>query len=197
MPRLNLKEERAETQPVAPEPGRGEAPPPTLREIGGPRRGLSPWLQVALAILLFALIAVGLNYFGVIRLWEGKPPAVVETMEEPEVTQPQEEPLVEVTPTPTPVPVEKPPVVVPPAGAGGDYTVQVSSWMTQGKASEEAAKLTAGGFNAFVEEAVVQGETWHRVRIGHYATQKEAATAASQLEQMLEDGFWVTRVRSK
>ena len=96
-------------------------------------------------------------------------------------------------PTPTPTPVQKPKPSPLPAGTG-NYTVQVSSWMSKAKANAEADRLIQGGFSAFVEDAVVGGGRWYRVRIGRYSTQKEAAAAVKQLQESLEDGFWVARV---
>jgi cell division protein FtsN len=66
--------------------------------------------------------------------------------------------------------------------------------MTPSKANQEAQRLTTAGFDAFVEDAMVLGERWYRVRVGHYATEREATTAAGQLQQMLENGIWVARV---
>jgi len=77
----------------------------------------------------------------------------------------------------------------------GDYTVQVSAWMTQQKADAEAAKLSAAGYTAFVEDAYVGGGNWYRVRIGRYATMEEAQQAAAQLQSMMESQLWVARVR--
>ena len=76
----------------------------------------------------------------------------------------------------------------------GDYTVQVSAWMTQQKADEEASRLSAAGYTAFVEDGFVAGETWYRVRVGRYATMEEAQQAAAQLQPMMESQIWVARV---
>ena len=79
--------------------------------------------------------------------------------------------------------------------ATGDYTVQVSAWMTQQKADAEAAKLSAAGYTAFVEDAYVGGGNWYRVRVGRYASVEEAQQAAAQLQSMMESQLWVARVR--
>lgn len=202
MPKLNLKEEE-EREPVLEE----TAPPATLRDIGGETRGgMSPVLLVALGIVILGALTFALNYFGVIHLWGKKAPTVVTTLPEPERFPPpvEAEPPVEPTPTPTPTPtpepvkprpVEPPRVEIPPSGTG-DFTVQVSSWITMGKANEEAARLKAGGLDAFVQEGMVGGERWYRVRVGRYATQREAAEAAKRLQAMLENGIWVARIGS-
>ena len=81
-----------------------------------------------------------------------------------------------------------------PQSSGGAYTVQVSSWMTPAKADQEAKRLASAGYDAFVENRAVSGETWYRVRVGRYATEKEAAAAASRLGEMSENGAWVAKV---
>jgi cell division protein FtsN/nucleoid DNA-binding protein len=96
--------------------------------------------------------------------------------------------------TPKPVtPHQTPAATLPPSKAGGRFTIQVSSWQTTSKAREQVNRLVAGGYDAFVEESVVAGETRYRVRIGHYATEREAATASAALQQVLDNGLWVAR----
>jgi septal ring-binding cell division protein DamX/nucleoid DNA-binding protein len=201
MPTLNLREEGMEEEKPfdETEPTVG-APPPTLRPLpSGGGRGLSPVWQILLAVIVLGAITFALNYFGVIHLWGKKEKAMVPTtMEPPAVTVPEP---VETKPveTPTPVPVEKPapPTKLPPSGVG-DFTVQVSSWMSMSKATEQVQRLAGAGFDAFVEDAVVAGERWHRVRVGRYASQKEAAAAAAKLQDMLDNGgAWVARIGAK
>lgn len=199
MPKLNLKDEgmEPESTPVEEE---SSAPEPHLRDNATGEGGPSLVLQVLIAVLVLGALTFALNYFGVINLWGHKPATVVETIAEPEVAPPIVDTSVAAaptTPTPTPTPTTppakspKPPV---PSSTGGQYTVQVSAWMTPSKANEEVQRLTAAGFDAFVEDASVSGEMWYRVRVGRYTTEKEAASAASQLQQMLENGIWVARV---
>jgi hypothetical protein len=82
---------------------------------------------------------------------------------------------------------------LPPSGSG-DYTVQISSWMSRSKADNEATKLSTAGYEAFVEDAMVFGSTWYRVRVGRYASLQDAQQAASQLQGMMEGMLWVGRV---
>jgi hypothetical protein len=81
----------------------------------------------------------------------------------------------------------------PPSSGTGTYTVQVSSWTSKGMAEQEASRLTAAGMNAFVEDAVIAGENWYRVRVGRYATSREAKEAADQLAKSLDGNIWVAR----
>lgn len=207
MPKLNLKDEGTEPELT---PGGEEeqeaTPPPMLHESmtegGG---GLSPVLMILIVVIALGALVFAMNYFGVIHLWGKKAPAVVQVVPEPAVTQPpageEKPPAPEVTPTPTPTPTPvKPlpkaekPKPVPSPSTGGNYTIQVSSWMTAAKANEEVQRLTASGYDAYVQDATVSGEQWYRVRVGHYATEKEATSAAAQLQPSLENGIWVARV---
>jgi cell division septation protein DedD len=204
MPKLNLKGEEMEGEPTPPQAE--EAPPPTLRPMAG-GKAPSPLLQVVLAVLVLGALTFALNYFGVVHFWGKKAPQVIETLPEAEVKPPVEEKKVEAPPTPTPTPipatptkptpaptpVQKPKPTPAPSG-GGNFTVQVSSWMSKGKADAEADRLIQGGFSAFVQDATVGSEHWYRVRIGRYSTQKDASAAAKQLQESLEDGFWVAKV---
>ncbi len=99
MPKLNLRGEGAEGEPMSPAPPDDgfremhvEPPelPPTLRDISG-GAGPSPLLQVLLGLLILGAITFALNHFGLIHLWGSKGPAVqVQTPEEslPPVVQP-------------------------------------------------------------------------------------------------------------
>lgn len=210
MPKLNLKEEGME-ETQSPESQFSDPSGPRLRESTERSGGPSPIVQILIAILLLGGITFALNYFGVIHLWGSKTPKVAEsTLPEPEYVPPPATQAPATTPettTPTPTPTttpgtqsSKPAVITPslPASSGtGNYTVQVSSWVTMSKANEEVARLNAGGLSAFVSEATVAGETWYRVRVGRYASQKEADEAASQLQEMLENGIWVARMSSQ
>jgi hypothetical protein len=85
---------------------------------------------------------------------------------------------------------------VPPASSGsGSFTVQVSSWTSKAAAEKQAGRLTAAGMDAFVEDVVIAGENWYRVRVGHYTSSKEAKDAADQLSHSLEGRIWVARAR--
>jgi cytoskeletal protein RodZ len=88
------------------------------------------------------------------------------------------------------------PKFVPPASSGsGSFTVQVSSWTSKALAEKQAGRLTEAGMSAFVEDVVIAGENWYRVRVGHYATSKEAKDAADQLSRSLEGRIWVARMK--
>jgi len=54
------------------------------------------------------------------------------------------------------------------------YIVQVASLRKKNSAEKEAAKYIAKGYNAFLEEAIIEGVTWHRVRVGNFNTLEKA-----------------------
>jgi cell division septation protein DedD len=124
-----------------------------------------------------------------------KPPAGTPSGKPAEkpVEKPVAKPVVP-PPTPAPAPVRPP---VPPSTAGGEYTVQVSSWLTMSKANEEVARLGGAGLEAFVSQGMVSGEMRYRVRVGRYATLRDAEAAAARLSEMLENGIWVARERAQ
>jgi cell division septation protein DedD len=85
----------------------------------------------------------------------------------------------------------------PPPSGSGTFTVQVSSWMSRATAEKEAARLSAAGMSAFVEDATIAGENWYRVRVGRYETSKEAKQAADQLSKSVAGQIWVAKAGGK
>jgi cell division septation protein DedD len=81
----------------------------------------------------------------------------------------------------------------PPPSGSGNFTVQVSSWTSKEMAEKEASRLSAAGMSAFVEDAVIAGESWYRVRVGRYASSKEAKEAADQLAKSVDGQIWVAK----
>jgi len=113
------------------------------------------------------------------------------TSPEPAATLPHGEPAAPTTHR------EPAPTFNPPPSGSGNYTVQVSSWLSKSMAEKEASRLSSAGMSAFVEDAVIAGENWYRVRVGRYGSSKEAKDAASQLSHSLEGRIWVARIGSK
>ncbi|HEX7574645.1 MAG TPA: SPOR domain-containing protein [Bacteroidota bacterium] len=85
----------------------------------------------------------------------------------------------------------------PPPSGSGNFTVQVSSWTSKGMAEKEASRLSSAGMSAFVEDAVIAGENWYRVRVGRYGSSKEAKEAADQLAKSVDGQIWVARAGGK
>jgi hypothetical protein len=85
----------------------------------------------------------------------------------------------------------------PPPSGSGNFTVQVSSWTSKDMAEKEASRLSSAGMSAFVEDAVIAGENWYRVRVGRYASSKEAKEAADQLAKSVDGQIWVAKAGGK
>ena len=79
----------------------------------------------------------------------------------------------------------------------GEYTVQVSAWREKGIADEMVKRLGEAGYPAFVEDRAYKGGTWYTVRIGHYASRKEAASAVQNFGEELKTNYWIDKVKSK
>jgi cell division septation protein DedD len=219
MPRLNLKDDSLESDAEPVDPESNPPAPPTLRDVDEGGRGVSPLLWIILGIIVVAGVVFALNQFNIIHLWGPKSEAVSEALPEPELGSTEESTGEDVTQegegvapsTPIPEarqesPIMPPPTerqaesavpasrqtaaALPPSGTG-NYTIQVSSWETQAKANEEAAKLTAAGYPAYVAEGSVGEDVWFRVRVGHYESLAEARSALRQLSQITETEPWV------
>ncbi|MEO7431826.1 MAG: SPOR domain-containing protein [Dokdonella sp.] len=72
--------------------------------------------------------------------------------------------------TPTPVPA-----------AGGRYVLQTGSYPEPKTADEAKAKLALVGFVAQVQPVTINGKTWHRVRVGPYASASDLEAAKRSL----------------
>lgn len=62
------------------------------------------------------------------------------------------------------------------------WTVQIKSSPDKKFADNWADRLKAKGYDAFVVDADVKGQTWYRVRVGHFAAREEAEALRSTLE---------------
>jgi DedD protein len=66
----------------------------------------------------------------------------------------------------------------------GEYTIQVSSFQTNEEANAYAASLKRKGFTPYVVSTQIAGKgTWHRVRLGVFASADDASRAKSELAQ--------------
>lgn len=70
-----------------------------------------------------------------------------------------------------------------PRAASGPYSVQIDAMMDLQGAQEMARRIKAKGFQPFVVRTEVDGKTWYRLRVGHYATPEDAQAAESRLHQ--------------
>ena len=79
----------------------------------------------------------------------------------------------------------------------GKFTIQISSWPTFQEAQEEAEKLLALGFDAYIQKAYFEksGEVWYRVRVGSFSEHDVASQAASEVSSAINKNTWVDHVR--
>lgn len=69
----------------------------------------------------------------------------------------------------------------PNAAPGGRYVLQTGSYPEPKAADEAKAKLALAGFVAQVQPVTINGRTWHRVRVGPYASASELEAAKRSL----------------
>ena len=81
----------------------------------------------------------------------------------------------------TPAATTLPAGAAPSPSAGGRYILQTASYPDPKGAEEAKARLALVGFSAQVLPVTINGKTWHRVRVGPYATASELETAKRAL----------------
>lgn len=73
------------------------------------------------------------------------------------------------------------PATPAPLASTGRYVLQAGSYPDPKTADEAKAKLAMVGFVAQVQPVTINGKTWHRVRLGPYATASELEAAKRSL----------------
>jgi cell division septation protein DedD len=212
MPDLNLQDEEGSLDNL--DSAGGEEL--TVHEEAETPKKKSGALTVILVIFLIIVIGGGgaflLNRLGVIKLWGKKAAPEVTEMQQP---MPVEQPAVtpsdtaQVSMVVTPPlgetkkpsqPAKQMPVSAPAPKLGemqGGYTVQVSAWRDKETADEMVRRLADAGYPAFVEERPYKDGTWYTVRVGKYATRKEAQLAVENFAEELKSNHWIDRVHTK
>lgn len=124
-------------------------------------------------------------------------PPVVEAFDESRTPQPAPAPppVSEAAPEPEPAP-RTPPPSAPPVQPGtpvvpqpqtserlGSWVIQVASLGTPEGASELESHLRIQGYSAFVEQAVVGGKRYYRVRVGPMLERDDAERTATMLRE--------------
>jgi cell division protein FtsN len=69
------------------------------------------------------------------------------------------------------------------ASTAGRYILQTGSYPEPKAADEAKAKLALAGFVAQVQPVTINGKTWHRVRLGPYASASELESAKKSLSE--------------
>jgi len=73
----------------------------------------------------------------------------------------------------------------PAAPSSGSFVLQVAAYTSDADAQARREKLVAAGVtNAYVEQAVANGKTAHRLRVGPFPTREAAEAAQARLRQL-------------
>ena len=188
--------------------------------------GMGMILVVVLALAIVGGGAFVLNKLGVVHLWGKKPaPAVVQLPEQQpaeqttaQTTEGNQTQMIETPPVdekakapasaaakkggersaPKPAAKEMPtPATADIGNMKGEYTVQVSAWRDKGIAQEMVKRLAEAGYPAFVEDRAYKGGTWSTVRIGRYASRKDAKSAIQNFGEELKTNHWIDKVKAQ
>ncbi|GEM_PF-5663020 len=74
------------------------------------------------------------------------------------------------------------------------YCLQIYSFKDYNRAKEAADKFTARGYTTYIEDIEVVGEgVYHRVRIGSFATAREANRIGREIKSRFGVDYWVDR----
>jgi hypothetical protein len=223
MPDLNLQDEGSLdnlesseqlTEEVAPEEGTEK------------KGGMMTILLVVLAVLIVGGGgAFLLDKLGVVHIFSKKPPqtAMQTPAQQPAETQaaqsnPSETKMLETPPVQggaaggnkavvkSAPPAAKPAQAkqMPAAASGGalkdmkgEYTVQVSAWRDKETADEIVKRLEDAGYPAFTEERQFKDATWFTVRVGRYATRKDAQSAVQNFAEELRSNYWIDKAKAQ
>jgi cell division septation protein DedD len=79
----------------------------------------------------------------------------------------------------------------------GEYTIQVSAWRDKEMAQEIVKRLEDAGYPAFQEERAYKDGTWYTVRVGRYASRKEAQMAVQSFAEELKSSYWIDKAKAK
>jgi cell division septation protein DedD len=207
MPNLNLKDDEVvHEEPMTPRLRR--------RDEGSQNKVMIVILYVVLILVVAGGALFFLNNAGIIKLWGSKPtvkriatPPPIDTTAmaanesaQPEATPPElkksevkkigsrkSQAVKEQAPKKYLPPVQ-------PAGSG-EFAVQISSWTDQAKANTHVAQLRDAGLDAYViETATRTGPRWN-VRVGRYASEQEAKSAAAHLGENSETRVFVVKAQ--
>jgi hypothetical protein len=77
----------------------------------------------------------------------------------------------------------------------GEYTIQVSAWRDKEIAQEIVRRLEDAGYPAFAEDRAYKDGTWFTVRVGRYASRKDAEMAVQSFAEELKSSYWIDKAK--
>lgn len=75
------------------------------------------------------------------------------------------------------------------------YTLQVASSVKQVNANDLLNRLRKQGYDAFIQSAVVNGDTYYRIRIGHFETYNQAKSYREHLINTTDFEPWIDKLK--
>lgn len=77
----------------------------------------------------------------------------------------------------------------------GDFTIQLSAWLSEKGAERELRRLRRYGLDVYLTESEPDslGRVWNRIRMGHYQTLDEAKAVADRFLDTLVVGYTFER----
>jgi cell division septation protein DedD len=79
----------------------------------------------------------------------------------------------------------------------GEYTIQVSAWRDQQMAEEIVKRLENAGYPAFQEERAYKDGIWYTVRVGRYASRKDAEMAVQSFAEEIKTSYCIDKAKAK
>ena len=77
----------------------------------------------------------------------------------------------------------------------GEYTIQVSAWRDKEVAQKIVKRLVDAGYPAIAEDRAYKDATWYTVRVGRYASRKDAKMAVQSLPEELKSSCWIDKAK--
>jgi cell division septation protein DedD len=122
---------------------------------------------------------------------EPPPVAVTPPVKAPVTAPPAKPASTKPAPASSPAPVAAPPPPTPAparaassqAGGKPGFAVQLAALNSRSEADAMAKRLSAKGYEAYVQDPAAGGPSIFRVRVGNYPTRGEAESAAAKLEK--------------
>jgi cell division septation protein DedD len=201
MPDLNLIDDE----------GLSESPKPTPTKPGG-KKGGGGGVATIMVVFIVVILLIGgtfiLNKLGIIKLWGHKKPVPVQTVENEPTQMVQDTLMQQESPQyPSDQAVTEQPALEQPsetqeaaqtssvASMTGDYTIQVFTFAEEKNATTICSRLTEAGYPAYIDTVVVKGKKYNAVRIGKYATRKEAQEAVKNFGEELRANYIIHKIR--
>jgi cell division septation protein DedD len=108
---------------------------------------------------------------------------------------PAAQPAPQATTKPAPASASAPASRPAASGPKSGYVVQLAALNSRSEADAMVKRLSAKGYEAFVQAPAQNAPAIFRVRVGNYATRGEAETAAARLEKESQFKPWIDHAR--